>query len=347
MRRVLLAMGSNIRSGLFIGSVLAAGILVVCSLAFWLVEASPNPRVQNAGSGFLWVTRTLIQAEPPFEPVTGVGHALYYVVVLTGVGIIALVTGAVASKLIELVMRRDAGMGEATYRDHTVICGWSAQGEEILRELHAEEVTDPRPVVILAPLDHKPTGDDLVTFVRGVPSHAEDLRRAGIDRAHTAIVLADRSDPGADPDDMDARTLLTVLAVESINPDVYTCVEVIRSANRPHFDRTGADELIVSAEVTGALLAASAKTHGLSTVIADLTSHDHGQEFYRVPVPSSLVGRTFTEAMAEVKARSEAILVAVGTGEGQYRVNPPADRLLDGGDHLLVIAGSDPSGRLG
>ena len=42
-------------------------------------------------------------------------------------------------------------------------------------------------------------------------------------------------------------------------------------------------------ELTGALLAASARTHGLTGVIADLLTHPEGQELYRVPVPPELV----------------------------------------------------------
>ena len=66
----------------------------------------------------------------------------------------------------------------------------------------------------------------------------------------------------------------------------------MKSENRQHFERTHADELVVSAELTGALLAASARTHGLTAVIADLLTHPEGQELYRIPVPPELVGQT-------------------------------------------------------
>ena len=51
---------------------------------------------------------------------TGVGQVIFYVVVVTGVGIVALATGAIATKLIEIIRRRDMGMGdsdEAPHRD--------------------------------------------------------------------------------------------------------------------------------------------------------------------------------------------------------------------------------------
>ena len=75
-------------------------------------------------------------------------------------------------------------------------------------------------------------------------------------------MLTDNSYSGIDAEDMDSRTLLTVLAIETLAPSVYTCVEVIRSENLEHFANTHADEIVISAKLTGALLAHSAATPG-------------------------------------------------------------------------------------
>jgi voltage-gated potassium channel len=348
VRRTMLVVGSNLRNGFVIGSLFAGGVLLISALLFWALEArADNPEVRSVWDGFLWVTRTLLQGEPPFEPATLVGNILYYIVVITGVGIIALATGAIASKLIEWVMRRDQGMGEAGYEDHIVMCGWSPEGQQILHELHAEEVVDKVPVAIVAPLENNPTEDDLTTFIRGSPNDTDTLRRAGIERAKTAIILADASNRAASADERDAMTLLTALAVESVNPSVHTCVEVIRAGNRPHFARAKADELVVSSEMTGSLLAFSAMNHGLSRVVADLTGHRAGSEFYTPEAPPWLDGTTFRRAMDEVKGRADAVLLGVARDAGEFEVNPPADRVIRRGERLLLISGTDPAERLG
>ena len=228
-------------------------------------------------------------------------------------------------------------MGEAGVRDHIVICGWSSKGPEILRELHAPEVMDKRPVVVLADRETLPLKDPLTTFIRGKPTSAEDLTRAGVCRAQCAIILADDTDTSASPDDIDARTLLTTLAVESVNPDCYTCVEVIRSENRDHFQRTKADELVVSAELAGALLAGSATTHGLSRLVSDLVTHPEGTEFYRIKPPKDVIGLRFPEAMQVMKQEHDAVLMAVFNGDGSYIINPDKDHTLDAEHDVLVI----------
>jgi voltage-gated potassium channel len=201
-------------------------------------------------------------------------------------------------------------------------------------------VKDKRPVVILVYRESVKVNDRLVEFLRGEPTDTEDLLRAGIDRAECTIVLADESDPTRSADDIDARTLLTTLAIESLAPSCYTCVEVIRSENRAHFQRTKADELVVSAELAGALLAGSATTHGLSRLVSDLVTHPEGTEFYRVSPPRDVVGLKFGEAMSVMKDRHDAILVAVFGADGRYEINPAADRQLVGGEDLLVITSS-------
>src|SRR5687767_7200146 len=113
-RRMAIIATNNLSSGIFIGSVLAAGLLFVCAVAFFIFERNAEgSTVDSLWDGILWVSRTVLQGEPAFEPLSAVGKFLFYVVVITGVGIIALVTATIASKIIQWVMRKDTGMGRA------------------------------------------------------------------------------------------------------------------------------------------------------------------------------------------------------------------------------------------
>ena len=334
------AVARSLSNRLFAACVTVLGVLVVSAVVLWLVE-SENPGFTGPISGFAYVTRALLEGSTPWPLTTRAGRVVQEIVLVTGRSVVALATGAVASKLVELVIRKGAGMDRARVRNHIVICGWSSKGHEILRELHAKEVEDTTPVVILAPLPASPTRDPLTVFVQGNPTAGEDLVRAGIEHARTAIILADDSRI-ADADDIDARTLLVTLAVEAINLDCYTCVEVIRSESRQHFQRTRANELVVSGELTGALLASSAKTHGLSSLIGDLITHPEGSEFYAVDIPQSLVGVRFADALTRLKATNECLLVAVQGEDSRFQINPPADLVLQAGAKLVVVADRPP-----
>jgi hypothetical protein len=71
--------------------------------------------------------------------------------------------------------------------------------------------------------------------------------------------------------------------------------------------------------MTGALLASSAKTHGLSRLVTDLLTHPEGMEFYRVVCPPSLVGTAVGEAIRLLKDRHDTLLVGVFGNNGRPR----------------------------
>jgi Trk K+ transport system NAD-binding subunit len=84
------------------------------------------------------------------------------------------------------------------------------------------------------------------------------------------------------------------------------------------------------------LLAASARTHGLTGVIADLLTHPEGQELYRVPLPAELVDQSTRHALEIMKDLYDSLLVGVFVG-GRCIVNPPNDTVLPAGSELLVV----------
>jgi voltage-gated potassium channel len=321
-------------------------VLVFAPIFFWAVEHTRSDDVHSLGDAYGWLFRTLFENTSPYKIKTQFGFVSYWLVRVAGVSLVAFATATVASRFVATVINRGAGMGKFKGSNHLLICGWSPKGFEIIRELRAKEVEDPRPVVILADLATDPVDEKGVTFVRGNPSDAVCLSRAGLERVSTVIVLADASHPSTDPDDIDARSLLTTLAIESINRDAYSCVEVVKSENRQHFERTRADELVVSAEITGALLAASARTHGITGVIADLLTHPQGEELYRVPAPPQVEGQTIRHALEVMKDVHDSLLLGLFGTDGACTLNPPGDTVIPPGAQLLVVR-SRPTDRAG
>jgi voltage-gated potassium channel len=338
LRKVQRALGPAVFAGLLVLSAL----YWISTFVIYFAEHGRNADFANFRSALYWVFIKVIDSAP-WDVQTTLGKVMDYTVGLLKPISIAVVTAALTSHLFQMIVRRGSGMGRTRMKNHIVICGWSSKGAEILREIRSRGLEGRRrPVVILAHLDTSPTNDDYTTFIAGDPTSAADLKRAGIEGADVALVLADNSYPDIDAEDVDSRTLLTTLAVESLNPACYTCVEVVRSSNREHFARTKADELVVSAHLTGALLAHSAMARGLSRVLDDLLTYPEGDEFYWVPVPPRWGGRRFADVLADMKGRFDCLPLAVSRDSG-YTTNPPADYVLQAGDRLLVLAKTEPA----
>ncbi len=321
---------------LLLATVLSFVVLFFAPIFFWTVEHARSDDVHSIGDAYGWLFRTLFENSTPYKLRTQFGFVSYWLVRVAGVSLVAFATATIASRFVATVIKQGAGMGTFKGSGQVLICGWNRKGVEIVRELRAREVEDERDIVILAEREASPLDEKGITFIRGNPSSGADLERAGLERVSTVIVLADESNVSNEPDDVDARSLLTTLAVESINPGAYSCVEVVKSENRQHFERTHADELVVSAELTGSLLAASARTHGLTGVIADLLTHPEGQELYRIPLPVELVDQSTRHALEILKDLYDSLLVGVFI-DGRCIVNPPNETLLPAGSELLVV----------
>ena len=222
-------------------------------------------------------------------------------------------------------------MGAAGYQDHIVVCGWNTTARDLIAELKGDEFTTK--VVLLHEAERNPAGDG-VYFVRGDITNTDDLERAGIREASSAIVFpVDRSD------EADMRSILTVMAIEAIAPDVRTVVEANNPSHIDHFRRADADEILVTSRLASHLLARSALYPGLSELVTDIVSGGEGSELYRVALPDSYVGLSIDELSTKLRGEHRATLLAV-TRNGMSMTNPAADFRLQHGDDAVVVAES-------
>jgi voltage-gated potassium channel len=254
-----------------------------------------------------------------------------------------IVEGLVATSLLiaTITARRLKGGARVDVRHmrgHTVICGWSPRLKRILQQFRESGVLDHRSIVLLADLPQNPLpdGKDIV-FVQGDPSDDQDLLRAGIQEAAGAIIMAD-----SQREDSDGRAILITLAIESLNPGVYTCVEIYDPSNIRHLQRSGADEIVCLNQFGEYLVLQSAVSPGLSKMFMELLSFGVGDEVFRVPVATWMLGKTFRKTMLALASEREIVTVAAER-DGQIVVNPKGDYRIKDGDHLFVIAPELPA----
>ncbi len=281
--------------------------------------------------------------------------------IIVSVTFLAVITAKITSALIEFIRRGGSMAKKVNFSGHTIICGWNFQGNLVVKELMAATVLQQRGIVILTESNERPVEDERVEFIKGDPSQEESLIRAGIERADSVIVLSDCT-KGAN--EADAEALMVVLAVESLNRKVHTCVQLMNSANRVHLEHAHADEIICLDQMGGSLLVASALNHGVAYLVTDLLTFDRGSEFYRYDrhLSEEMVGQEFAQAV-QVLAQKHIILLAVETDYTKelqqqlstdiiYKlpevdramiVNPQSRYQIRQGDALFLVAESEPA----
>ena len=325
MRRMGGQMDRHFFSSLLIAVI---GFVALAAVAVTLLEEEKRT-IAGFGSSFYWAVTTVIGSGDPSHVTSPGGYIIGWLLAFFGVAIVAAMTGAVVGFVIDFLLKEGQGMGAAGYTDHIVVCGWNETARDLIQELKGDEFETK--VVVLHDSERNPAGDG-VYFVRGDITSTDDLDRCGIREASSTIVFpSDRSN------EADMRSILAVMAIESIAPAVRTVVEVNNPQHVPHFRRADADEILVTSRLASRLLARSALYPGLSELVTDIVSGGTGSELYRVALPDAYAGLSIDELSAKLRGEHRATLLAV-TRNGSSMTNPPADFRLETGDDAVVVA---------
>ncbi len=296
-----------------------------------------------------WSFFTLASGEPiGGEPITEAGRLITISIILGGLTVFAIFTGIFSAlmmqKLKTVIEVRDLELDEL--RDHIVIGGWNRSGHLIVAELMAEPLMRRTPLVIVTELTESPETElrqmnhPQLYFYSDDYTTIEALDNVGIRYASRVILLADATRPRSDQD-RDARTVLAALTIEKLNPDIYTCAQLLNRKNDTQLRVAGVEDIIVADELTSHLIATSVRNLGGVEALSEVITVQIGNQLYRVNLPRRWSGLSFTQVSQRLKQEYDSILVAVERNNHGLRrtlVNPPSETKLLEGEQLLIIA---------
>ena len=149
-----------------------------------------------------------------------------------------------------------------------------------------------------------------------------------------------------DDDEADARTLLTLLAFrqvrqqEDVGP-VRMVAELLDQRNAPLAEATGADDFIVSDELTSLMLAQLSERQELSQVFADLFDRAGCSiELREAPRYGAHLATRFADVVATASSLGDSAIGFRVAASGEVVVNPSKSTPLSLGrdDEILVVA---------
>jgi hypothetical protein len=122
-------------------------------------------------------------------------------------------------------------------------------------------------------------------------------------------------------------------------------VQLLNRDNEASLKQVGVEEIIVSEEYVGNIMATVTRNRGIVCMLDELLTTAYGHQFYRCRVPDELIGMNIGDAIAHLKKNHDATLLAVdlqpGAGAHSVKVNPPTDLVLEK-THYVYIAASQP-----
>lgn len=169
---------------------------------------------------------------------------------------------------------------------HIVVLGFGVSGSEAVNEL-IERGTDPREIVVMDTSEERLHHAEALgcNVIEADASRDEALMAVRIKEAQTVLVSAGRDD----------ASILIVLTVRHLAPDVPISVVVRADDNEVLAKQAGADNVINPVRFTGLLLAGSAQGAHIADYLADLASVSGRVQLVERPVRPEEVGRPLSE----------------------------------------------------
>lgn len=300
---------------------------LVTGAAAVLVESSRNEEFNSILDGVWWSVITFsTTGYGDMVPVTVVGRILAIVTIFLGIGAMSLLSGALASFMVERNTRARSGLMEFKgLRDHLIICGWREDMKEILQDvLRASDDLDAAHLVIISNVEPEKVEalqneEELhgLKFVRGDYYSETALERANVRQARKVVIIADALESSA-VSEVDSKTVMAVLTTKSLARDVYVTAEILDRKYESYLKHVQCDEILFSRDFARQMLASSSATNGLSHVVQELLGQgDSGSRLQTYDIPPTFVDGPYSEfrkSLADAGSKRLLLGVLVNTG---------------------------------
>ncbi|HKP76393.1 MAG TPA: NAD-binding protein, partial [Longimicrobiaceae bacterium] len=302
-------------------------VLVTGTVGYHLLE-----RLSWLDSAYMTVITVATVGFGEVRPLSAEGRVFTIGLILTGVG-----TGAwAATRAVEVmlgqtlwlsVQRRTMTQLVSSLRDNYVICGHGRLGTRIERDLRARG----EPFVVV---DWSQTLEE--SFLRlqiphliGDATHDDVLQRAGVERARGLVAALDS----------DASNVLAVLSAREMNPDLLIVARANSEASESKLRRAGADRVVTPDAIGGHRLALALLRPAVHDLFNEIFSFgievavDVGQ--ITIEPASPFAGQTV--AGCDLRRMRNVSILAVRQPDGEFTLNPDAERVIHPGETLIVI----------
>lgn len=265
-------------------------------------------------------------------PGTILGKITGIVLIFTGVGflssyLIALATAAV-SKQNQVLEGRSSYSGQ----NHIIIIGWNERSKRLIHSLITENKQ-----ISLTLIDETLTNNPLaayVHFIKGNPNIDDTLKRAKISSASKVIITSDQS---KDEMQTDMNSILTLLAVKGLNPNVICIIELLTIEQISNAKRAGADEIIQTNSIISFVMHNSLQSEDTIIAFLDTLNQLKDKKFHIIPLKNIIKETKLDYASLSIYILKEGMLLLGIKRGGKSFINPSASFEVGEEDELIVI----------
>ncbi len=274
---------------------------------------------------FYWaVTTASTVGYGDVTPTNNIGRVIAMGLMLVGIGMLGVFLATLSSIMFEFKLGRIFGSMESHFIEkHVVILGYSNLIKQSLDEILAEKDN----ITLIADIDKSPSNDINFVFIKGDITENKNIEKAKIDKAKLCIIS----------DDDDSKTLISAITVRTKYKDVYIIALVVKKETARALKEIGVNEVFATGSFSSKLLVKSVKIRGASNFFSQLMNEDFEEGLIEKNIPSSVIGKSFHDALFFIKETTDELFVGVKR-DGKMIVNPDGKTfIIDKNDKMILI----------
>lgn len=308
-----------------------ASVIILGNIGFILVKTHEGYQPTVLESMY-WtiVTLSTLGSYPAGMTFTSrYGMTLTIIVVLGGVVTMGIGLQIVIGPWLEKTMKQALKKKKVNLpdKDHVIVCGYSEMGKEVIRNLKSHNID----FLVITNSDKKinELENTRIPFLAGDSTKMKTLEKANIKEALSLVAV-----------DEDSTNAFICLTANKINKNIRIVSSVDQSRHENILRRAGADHVVSSKSITGAMI-------GAKTIDASMIDiGEEGEELLEglkieqmnITKDSGLANKTIKEA--DIGKNTGAAVVGIWE-DGDLKVSvSPSDKLVPG-DIILVLGDSE------
>ena len=267
-----------------------------------------------------------------YVPKTLEGRLIGLILIFVGAGFLTSYFASLASTAVTYQNAYQKGREVYRGKHHMVIIGWNERSRAVIQ--HISLLKEPRPILLIdESLNQNPISNGRVHFIKGVPYQDDTLQKGNVKQADLVLITAD---PDKNERQADMATILTIIAVKGMNPNIYCLAEILTAEQVGNAKRAGADELIHTNQLASFVMLNSLLCHGMSETVMSLWDHLKGRYLKTIKMEEQWDGLTFRQ-LSDALIQKRMLLLGVKQGE-DIMINPPPEFTMKQCFRLIVIS---------
>ena len=299
---------------------------------YYIERNNPDSLIRSMADGIWWgiVTITTVGYGDKY-PVTWAGRIVGIIIMGSGVILTVIISGTIASILVERKMKEGKGLKKIGLTDHFIICGWNDTSERILRDFLAlsNKLKEKIQIVLVNELDIDTLNELQFTystklleidFIRGNFTHEQVLEKANVIKARSVTIMADESGNNT-RQNADERTILAAYSISNLNANVQISVELMNQNNEQYLKRINVSTIIIHGQFNSFLLVNAALFPGVPQAAREIMNFDFINDITTRIIPASMIGKTFFDLMNMYREKDQSILIGIISEAKKLSIN--------------------------